>query len=70
MAVAPKLKSPDRMFCSASMPSFRAGGALGRPCWPSSAQLPNKEGGGCAGWASVAGVIITGKQANLGAHAP
>eukprot|EP00983_Pelagomonas_calceolata_P048100 1140915-Pelagomonas_calceolata.AAC.2 len=24
------------------MPSFRAGGALGGPCWPSSAQLPNE----------------------------
>eukprot|EP00983_Pelagomonas_calceolata_P110297 1159653-Pelagomonas_calceolata.AAC.5 len=25
------------------MPSSRAGGALGGPCWPSSAQLPDKE---------------------------
>eukprot|EP00983_Pelagomonas_calceolata_P071522 1151275-Pelagomonas_calceolata.AAC.6 len=25
------------------MPSSRAGGALGGPCWPSSAQQPNKE---------------------------
>eukprot|EP00983_Pelagomonas_calceolata_P083444 1156163-Pelagomonas_calceolata.AAC.3 len=25
------------------MPSFRAVGALGRPCWPSSAQLPDRE---------------------------
>eukprot|EP00983_Pelagomonas_calceolata_P089734 1157341-Pelagomonas_calceolata.AAC.1 len=24
------------------MPSSRAGGALGGPCWPSSAQQPNK----------------------------
>eukprot|EP00983_Pelagomonas_calceolata_P083724 1156221-Pelagomonas_calceolata.AAC.12 len=25
------------------MPSFRAGDALGEPCWAPSAQLPNKE---------------------------
>eukprot|EP00983_Pelagomonas_calceolata_P064377 1148096-Pelagomonas_calceolata.AAC.1 len=25
------------------MPSFRAGGALGRPCWPISAQLQDRE---------------------------
>eukprot|EP00983_Pelagomonas_calceolata_P042633 1138583-Pelagomonas_calceolata.AAC.4 len=30
-------------FCLACMPDFRAGGALGRQRWPSSAQLPNKE---------------------------
>eukprot|EP00983_Pelagomonas_calceolata_P000072 2040-Pelagomonas_calceolata.AAC.1 len=35
-------KSPDETFCSQSMPSVRAGGALGRPCWASSAQLPYK----------------------------
>eukprot|EP00983_Pelagomonas_calceolata_P009475 306569-Pelagomonas_calceolata.AAC.2 len=27
-------------------------------------------GRGCAGWARAAGVNSTGKQANLGAHAP
>eukprot|EP00983_Pelagomonas_calceolata_P073385 1152094-Pelagomonas_calceolata.AAC.5 len=38
----PKHKFPDENFCSQSMPRVRAGGALGRPCWASSAQLPNK----------------------------
>eukprot|EP00983_Pelagomonas_calceolata_P061559 1146874-Pelagomonas_calceolata.AAC.1 len=27
-------------------------------------------GWGCAGWARAAGVKLTGKQENLGAHAP
>eukprot|EP00983_Pelagomonas_calceolata_P119404 1160602-Pelagomonas_calceolata.AAC.16 len=31
------------MLCLACMPSFRAGVAVDRPYWPSSAQLPNKE---------------------------
>eukprot|EP00983_Pelagomonas_calceolata_P050649 1142070-Pelagomonas_calceolata.AAC.1 len=30
-------------FCLAYMPGFRARGALGGPCWPSFAQLPNQE---------------------------
>eukprot|EP00983_Pelagomonas_calceolata_P061358 1146805-Pelagomonas_calceolata.AAC.11 len=33
----PKLGFPGKRFRLASMPSFRAGGALARPCWPSSA---------------------------------
>eukprot|EP00983_Pelagomonas_calceolata_P120374 1160701-Pelagomonas_calceolata.AAC.7 len=42
-AEPPKLKSPNNRLCLACMPSLRAKSALGGPCWPSSAQLPNKE---------------------------
>eukprot|EP00983_Pelagomonas_calceolata_P120265 1160689-Pelagomonas_calceolata.AAC.4 len=41
-AQPPKLSSLIKV-CLASMLSFRAGGALGGPCWPYPAQLPNKE---------------------------
>jgi len=43
IAQPPKPTSPDKRFCLASKPSSRAGGELGRPYWPSSAQLPDKE---------------------------
>eukprot|EP00983_Pelagomonas_calceolata_P019356 608030-Pelagomonas_calceolata.AAC.3 len=46
----------------------RAGQDMSAPLW-----LPNIKvvpGGVCAGWARAAGVNLSGKQANLGAHAP
>eukprot|EP00983_Pelagomonas_calceolata_P128559 1161523-Pelagomonas_calceolata.AAC.3 len=38
----PGHKFSNETFCSQSMLSVRVGGAQGRPCWASSAQLPNK----------------------------
>eukprot|EP00983_Pelagomonas_calceolata_P119563 1160619-Pelagomonas_calceolata.AAC.5 len=38
---APKFGCPDKKVCLACIPNLRAGGAVGGPCRPSSAQLPD-----------------------------